>query len=457
MKKKRVVSVILSVVFLLPAAFAGAQGEMERTAPTPFTLEVIGHGEEYIGTEQAIWDLYMEQNPHVTVEVRTINEDQRTAFEARLAGGDAPAITLLQYPIPNKENYELYVNLKDIGYEHWDKIREFDAKAIWTQNVGVEYTPGLVWQGGRYFSFIYHSEEMIKAGFDPASSVRTWEDLDTFLGELKRYINNVSEYEYVLDFAWHSWIFGQQLMPMLANGLGGDLESQYKVYKGEIAWTDSNNPFRPAFEKMKEWTDKGYFPAQWWTRDWGQDYEAGFVGKKSILSLHGPWLWDKVEAADASAKLDGFPIPTVNGRIVGINVKYSGAGIYAVNKEKPYYDEIVEAFKWTTSPEIMKLRCEGMNSLSTLDLTEFGGLELTGTQYKKIIKRSEDGFFGNIEMDFSSHPADVAARYRIDGNPNVLNDNGFAVFLAEYLSGDISLDELMEICQTRWEAAYRIE
>lgn len=447
---------LAGVVLLIACGSVMAAGNTEETEEPSFVLEVVGHGEEYLETERAIWDMYEELNPNVTVEVYTVNEDQRPAFEARLAAGDAPSLAILQYPVPNTENYELYVDLRTIGYDHWDSISSFDARTIWEDTMDIPFTPGLVWQGGRYLSFIYHADEMNGAGLDPAATVRSWDDLDVFLSQLKTYVDGTSEFDYVLDFGWHSWTIGQQLIPMLANGLGGSLDEQYDVYLGRTAWTSPDNPFRPAFEKLKEWTDKGYFPDRWWTRDWGQDYEAGFIGKKSILALHGPWLWDKTEAADASANLDGFPIPTVNGVIVGIEVKTSGAGIYAANVEDPNFDEIVRAFNWTMSPEITKIRAEGMNSLSAMDLADVGGLELTGTQFEKIIERIDNGYFGDVVMDFRAHPQLIAARYRTPGNPQVLNDDGFVTYLADYLTGTIDLDELMEICQDRWEHAYSL-
>lgn len=455
MLAKRGLLVLLAI--LIGGATVMAGGDSEATE-SPIVLEVVGHGEEYLETERAIWDMYEELNPNVTVEVYTVNEDQRPAFEARLAAGDAPSLAILQYPVPNNENYdELYVDLRTIGYEHWDLVTSFNAETVWEETMGIPFTPGLVWQGGRYLSFIYHSDEMSAAGLDPAADVRTWDDLDRFLSDLKDHVEATPEIEYVLDFGWHSWVFGQQLMPILANGLGGTLDEQYDVYLGETSWTDPDNPYRAAFEKIKEWTDKGYFPERWWTRDWGQDYEAGFVGRNSVLALHGPWLWDKVEAADASANLDGFPIPTVNNVMVGIEVKTSGAGIYLANVDEPFYDEIVRAFNWTMSPEITKIRAEGMNSLSAMNLESVGGLDLTGTQFEKIIERIDSGFFGDVEMDFRPHPQLMTARYRTPGNPQVMNDDGFVVHLADYLAGEIDIDELMEICQERWEDAYTVQ
>ncbi len=111
----------------------------------------------------------------------SINEDQQAAFGARLAAGDAPAINTNQWPSPNRDNYQTYVDLKEINYPYWDKFVTFDAKTVWESQNAISYTPSLVWRGGRYMSFIYYKEEMTKAGLNPRNSVRTWEDLDAFL------------------------------------------------------------------------------------------------------------------------------------------------------------------------------------------------------------------------------------------------------------------------------------
>lgn len=419
------------------------------------TLEmVIGNPEEESMTRQ-VWDLYEEENPNVKIKLVSVNEEQRTAFQARIAGGDVPAFHEDQFPRPTKENYTLYVDLQTIDYPYWDLITSYDNQ-IWKDALEADYVPGLIWKGGRYFSFIFHRDMMEAAGLDPRESVRTWEDLEIFLEQLKVYVDATEGVDYVWDIGWHAWAVGKMIIPQLANGFGGDLEQQEALFRGEIDWMNQElNPFVPAFKKLKEWTEKGYLPAEWWTREWESEFEAGFIGKKSLLCYHGPWIWNKVEAADASADLSGFPLPTVNGKVVGLPIELQGSGIYAANQEKPYYDEVVKAFIWYHSPEILKLRYENLGMYSTFDLSSVGGIELTNSQAVEVALPLQKGYFGDLTMDFGFPVADRVAAYKVEGKPNVLDDNQVAYILGDYISGKTTLEQLLAAFKQRWEEAYQ--
>lgn len=92
--------------------------------------------------------------------------------------------------------------------------------------------------------------------------------------------------------------------------LGADPKDLDDLYLGKIAWTDlDKNPMVPFFEKIKEYYQNGYLPKNWYGRDWENEFEASFINRKSILTLHGPWIWNKVLAADPSADLGGVPFP----------------------------------------------------------------------------------------------------------------------------------------------------
>jgi ABC-type glycerol-3-phosphate transport system substrate-binding protein len=419
-------------------------------------LEVVFRLPEYLEVEKQIWDIYMERNPHVNVQVNAVNEDQRAAFAARLAAGDAPAVAVQHIPEPDKDNYKTFVDLRTIEYPYWDLIRDYDPMTVWSQLSGVDYVPGVYWQGGRYMSFIYYKDEMAKTGLNPRENVRTWDQLDSFLQKLKGYVESTPSLSYTFDYGWHAWVNGFHFIPPLAHSLGGgNLDVQEKLWRGEISWTDqNNNPLVPAFKKLKEWTDEGILPARWWTREWENEYEASFIGRNSILCFHGPWMWSKTEAADASAKLSGFPLPAHNGTVVGISLRTVGAGIYAANQGKPEWEEIVAAFVFAASPEAIKLRCEGQGAASAFDLSSEGGLELTSTQAKELIQPLQKGYFGDIKMDFGFRAAERTAAHKKAGKPNVLNDNAAAQILGEYFAGEYDLAALLELLQARWEDSY---
>jgi ABC-type glycerol-3-phosphate transport system substrate-binding protein len=442
-------------VFTASLAFA-AGGTEETAAAEPFELEVIAQNPEYEAVEQQLWEIYEEENPNVTVTVSSINEDQTSSFMAKVAAGDVPHISYSQFPEPDAENYTYWVDLRTIDYPYWDELQGFDPKSIFKTATGVDYVPGIPWIGGRYIAFIYHEDEMKKAGLNPRETVRSWADMDAFLAEFKKYVDSTSEVEYVLDQGWNTWFYGKNGWNILGTALGGSLDEQEKLFRGEIAWTDvENNPLVPAFQKWKEYTQLGYLPERWWARDWENEHEASFIGRKSILTMHGPWIWQKVETADPNAQLTAFPIPTTDDvPLAGLNVKFHGTGIYAAHEDEPYYDQVVDAFIWAASPEIMKLRCEGHGYNTTFDLSEYGGLELQSTEYKELIGPLQSGYFGDIAMDFSLHPVDRVAAAKVPDTPYVLYDDSTAQLIGRYMSEEIDLEAFLAELQSRWERAF---
>lgn len=445
---------LILLVLLVVAAFA-AWTSGQRTSESPTKIEVVLGTPEYAAIEAELWSAYEEKHPDVQFTVQGINEDAMPAFVARIAAGDVPDITPDQDPAPDKDNYKIYLDLRTIKYPHWNKFVGFDGRTIWERQYEIPSTPGLVWRGGRYLSFVYFKEEMDKTGLDPRKTVRSFEDLEQVLGKLKAYTTGSSQVSYALDIGWDSWLLGAHFFPALANALGGDMDAQEALLRGKISWRDTaKNPYAPAFVLLKDWTAKGYLPPAWWTRAWESDMETSFIGRKSLMIFHGPWIWAKAAASGAAAKPTGFPMPTRNGKVVGLNVKTSGSAIFAGAEKKPHFKKVVDAFTWMFSPEMVKLRCEAYDCTSAMDLASVGGLNLKGPQFLEVAKPITDGFFGKVTMDFTLHPGDRVARFRDATKPDVFQDDALASILGDYISGKTSLDQLLSTMEKRWADAY---
>jgi len=418
------------------------------------TIEVVSQQPEYMEQERQVWDLYTEENPNVEIKLISVNEDQETAFMARLAANEGPAIMDRSIPKPDKTNYNIYVNLLDIDYPYWDQLTG-DPKAVFEANTGIkDYVPTLRVLDTFPFTFLYYVDEMEKASID-TSNVRSWNDVDAFLADLKTYVDKTDGIEYVLDTGWESWVWGMALPNVVALSLGATNKDLTDLYTGKISWTDlENNPFVPFFVKMKNYYDKGYLPHNWWTRGWENDFEAGFINRKSIFTLHGPWIWDKTIAADPSAELGGFPLPANNGKLAEYPRDTSGASILSQWIGTPEYPEIVKAFNWYNSPEVAEMVAQYIGAAPSFK-TISPEFVLESPQFKNVIKPAIEGAFGpGLEWDSSAWGVIVAGPHKVDGTPDVMMDDALAGTLGSYYSGDMSLADLMAIFQQRWEAAY---
>ncbi|MDD4493150.1 MAG: ABC transporter substrate-binding protein [Eubacteriales bacterium] len=454
--KRAIKYLCLFVAFSLMVVMFSACDKDAGKAGEDVVLEVVVTDPEYMAKEREIWDLYEEEHKNVKINLISVNEDQAAAFDARIAAG-TPSDIMSKRTNVSKDDYQKFVNLQEIDYPYWD-LFNFDIKNAFSKSQGISdnYSPVLSVWAGKYYSFLFYEDEMQKAGLDPVESVKSLDDLDKFLADLKAYVEGGSEFSYVFDIGWDSWFDGSVLLQSFAVALGFDGQDMEDVFMGNIRWDDvDKNPYAAAFKLLKEYYDKGYLPEKWWTRSWDKDYEPGFIAKKSILAFHGPWLWTKVLAANPDAKLSGFPLPmNEDGKIwSGASTAVEGACMFACNKDKPQYEETVKAFIWFNSPETVKLRSEALGLAVCMDLSEVGQPDLRDPQTLSIVKPFQEGVFGKASWE-SVEPNRIASAFKIKGTPEVLQDDAIAVEIGKYFEDQQTLGDFMKVLQTRWENSY---
>lgn len=444
------------------AAGQGATAAPPVAAGNVVQLEIKSIEPEYSAQSRQIWDVYEQLNPNVKVTLFDVNEDTQAAYNARIAAGN-PADVETQAKC-TKENYQQYVNLLEVSDFKFDIFHK-DAKTAFEQIYGVpNYVPMVNPFQGFYFTFIYYKDKMAAAGLDPKTSVKTLDDLETFLAALKKHVDADPALDYVFDTGWHPWVVGTVFPSAMSVGLGHGKEEQRQLFLGKIRWDDmERNPFVAYFQRYKEWYDKGYLPQKWWTRNW-DEYENGNIAQKSILTFHGPWQWDKIEAGNpaAGAQLDGFNFPAdKDGNLyVTPTATYAfntnAAAIYTANKNKANAPEALKALLWWYSPATIKLEAEAVGYTPACDLSSVGGANVKHTQYVTTIKPTLDGKEGKRQYDSSLHGMDVAAKYLKGGAENVMESDTTATLFGEYLEGKTTLEALMKTFQTRWESSYQI-
>lgn len=433
-------------------AWSAAIGITTMAHAQEVVLEVSATQPEYFAQDRAIWDLYEEENPGVKIELMSINEDTEAAFQARVAAGDPPDIRGLTFP--TQDNYMTYVNLAELDFPWWDKAN-YDARTIFEQTHGVEgYAPAFNVQGGLFLNFIYHADELEKAGLDP-KTIKSVDDLRAFLEELKAYVGTRDDIEYVLDIGWHPRFWGRWMLESWGVGLGASKEDFRDLWTGKIAFTDKeNNPLVPALELVREFTEKGYLPPNWWNRAWEQEFESSFITEKSIFAMHGPWLWNKVLAQNPDADLGGIFFPANENGVVWQDATTADRGsvLYAANRDKPDFEAAKKAFYWWTSPETVKLRAEAIGFTPAMDLSEQGGVDLKNPQFQKLVGPAINA--GEITFDSSLGGQAAAGPMQKSGTPFVIEDNAMASKIGAYAAGEISLDDLLALMQERWDQSY---
>ena len=458
---KRSLLLVVLLVALFGFVWAGGQSEESSQARTDETQEEVvirvrAFQPEYMAQDRQIWDIFEEEHPGVRIELLSVNEPEEPSYYAKIAAGELPVHLSLREEI-SKESYENYVNLLDIDFPHWD-VFTYDAQSLFEDYEGIEGVQPYVQPfSGPTFTFIYHRDMMEAAGVDPKQSVRTLDDLEDLLGELKEYVDSTDD----VDFVWTTGWIPRGVMQNWASAVhyahDRYLGEQRELYLGERSWTNlEENPFTAYFTFFKEMYDKGYLPQEWWLRDWETDFEASFISKRAMLAFHGPWLWDKVLAANPEAQLDGIPMPAAdNGRVWTRPADPAGAAILKGSMDEPHWELIKEAFYWWHRPETLKMWLESYVVGNPLvDLSSVGGANIQSPQYINVLKPFSEGFWWDWKWDNGKLGELAAAPFKDEGAPNVMMDSSNVPLIGDYYTGEITLEEMMEVFQRRWENAY---
>jgi ABC-type glycerol-3-phosphate transport system substrate-binding protein len=280
------------------------------------TLDVM-QIDEYEGQYEEIWSVFEAQNPGIKINVFPLNEDMAPAHNAKIAGGYLPAIelgTTLQLYFDGT-NYETAYDLSKLDFPWWDRWT-YDVKNAWADLFDLPGPRSLEIYQGFIITWMWRTELMDRAGFNPREDVKTHEDLKTLLAEGAAWATADPDVEYFWDIAWHNWAWGPFYMDFIGLSFpDGQRDRQRDCYLGKAKFNAPDSPYRHVFEFFKEANDSGWIPERSWTRQWEPDMEGSYIGGKSVMMLHGPWPWDKMQANDPSVAQTGMPgFPPAEGQ-----------------------------------------------------------------------------------------------------------------------------------------------
>jgi ABC-type glycerol-3-phosphate transport system substrate-binding protein len=430
------------------------------------TLDVIARQPEYLNLQRQIWDIFERENPDIKINLFAVNEDEYAALQARIAGGYIPHIattpvTTTETPV---EAYKLYYNLSELSDEDfpwWDRWT-FDIKNAFTNIYGVPGPRALDVMAPWTCTWQWHQDLMDEAGLDPRS-VTTWEEFQALLEEGTAWANSNPDVDYFWDQGWHALVALVWTNAWALAFPEGQQENQNACWSREKKFNDPDSPWRPVYQWLKDSYDKGILPESWWTREWEADMEASYIAKKSVMVFHGPWLWDKDLAADPTAVQLGLPAsPPAAGQDQW--VQYLAAidtfRWYALMEgvqDLPEWPQVKKAWAWWHSPDVVKMRAEGIGSpvVYTLDAP----LELEGAAQWEGIRKEIDipgGLYENVKyVDPSNWAETKAGRYAVPGSTNTWDHNGNApAKIGELMTGKITVQDLLDWAQANFEASY---
>ena len=454
-----------------PAAEATAV-PVATTAPAAavVTLDVMAPVSEYEAPYREIWNVFEAENPGIKINLFSINEDTAAAHEAKVAGGWLPAIEHSQEMQinPNKDNYQLFTDLSSFDFPWWDRFT-FDAKNAWSDLYGLPGPRTLEIYQGYVFTWQWNDELMQKSGLDPQRDVKNWADMKKWLAEGADWAAKTDGVDWFYNQAWHNWGFGNVYADMLPLAFAdGQRDRQVDCWLGRSKFNDADSPYRHFYEFFLEANEKGWIPPKLWTRQWEGDMEASYIAGKSVMMLHGPWVWDKAMAAGSEFAISGHQAglpstPPAKGQSPWIQGAQppaidSGFFIREGNMKQDNWDATMTAWNWLHSPEAIPMRAqaEGRAPLYKVD----GELDIQGPQYQAIIKEIgvSGGKWADIQWEQGQSGEVLAGPYRKKGSRGVWDweANGNNEVFANLLQGKITVQDVLDIAQKNWEESYDI-
>jgi hypothetical protein len=435
----------------------------EVTTPEQVTLDVMAPVSEYEGAYREIWNVFESENPGIKINLFSINEDTAAAHEAKVAGGYLPAFENTQemQVFFNNDNYRMATDLSTIGFEWFDRWT-YDVKNAWSGLYNLPGPRSLDIFQGFVFTWQYNADLMDQAGLNPRRDVKTWQDFEAFLDEGSAWAKATDGVDYFWNQAWHNWVFGMVYMDLIPLAFAdGTRERQADCWMGKAKFNDPDSPYRHTYEFFKKANDRGWIPERMWTAQWEDDMEASYIGGKSVMMLHGPWVWDKAIAAGSTFTQAGFPAtPPADGQtwLQGalpptVDAQYF---IRAGVQDLPEWPQILKAWNWFFSPKVVEMRAQAEGRVPQYKLDE--PLDLQGPQFKFILKDigNPNGEFPNIVWEEGLSGVVKAGPYQIKGSKGVWEwetNNNNQVF-ADLLTDKITVQDALDIAQRNWEESY---
>jgi ABC-type glycerol-3-phosphate transport system substrate-binding protein len=248
----------------------------------------------------------------------------------------------------------------------------------------------------------------------------------------------------------------------------GQRDRQADCWLGKAKFNAEDSPYRHAYEFFKQANDEGWMPPSMWTRQWEGDMEASYIAGKSVMMLHGPWVWDKALAAGSEFAVNGHQAgipatPPAEGQSVWMqsalppNIDNQWF-IRAGNEDTPHWEQTQVAWNWFWSPEAIPFKAQAEGRWPLYDLDE--PFELEGPQYQAVLSQigTEGGVWADAQFEQGLTGNVQASPYRKKGSKGVWDweANGNNEIFADLLQDKITVQDALDIAQRNWEESFEI-
>jgi hypothetical protein len=102
----------------------------------------------------------------------------------------------------------------------------------------------------------------------------------------------------------------------------------------------------------------------------------------------------------------------------------------------------------------VKIVAEALGQDPIMDVSSAGGVNLQIPQFKEVIGPEKTGYFGKRKLIAPFRGMSYAQQYLKKGKPMVVKDPMQAKYYTDYLTGIMSLQEMIDIWQRKWEDSY---
>jgi len=433
----------------------------------PVTLDCMALA-EYEGPYREVWTVFEEANPDIKINTFSINEDTSAAYEAKVAGGYLPAIELTQETqiFFDKSNYEMAVDLSTVDFKWWDRW-VYDVKSAWPKLFNLPGPRSLDVFQGYVMTWQYNSELMDQAGLDPVKDVKTWDDMEKWLDAGTAWVKSTGgKVDWFWNQAWHNWIFGVNYSEAIPLGWkDGGRQRIADCWMGKAKFNAADSPYRHFFEFYLKAKDKGWIAENMPSRVWEGDMEASYIAGKSVMMLHGPWVWDKALAAGSPfATQDhqkGIPCtPPADGGTwlqSALPPNIDNQWWMREGEQKlPNWPQTVTAWNWFWSPEAVPLKAQAEGRVPLYKMDE--PLDLKGKQYLQVLKQigQKDSPWADVKFEQGWTGMVLSSPYRKKGAKGVFDweSNGNNPVMADLFSGKIKVQDALDVLQKNWEESF---